>query len=498
MEDNQKLELLKEQLKDNIISWYPKNDNEQYIIIKDFCKKDVDKLKEAVEKLSENGKILILMNNRLSIKNVCINNSRTEDLFNKKEIEELLDEMNLTYRKFYYPLPNCEMTNVIFTDNHLPDEETISRNIVFNEVGNIELNKENELYLNIIKQDKKLFKIFANCFFIECSKNEFKDNEIEFVSFSNMRKEEYRIKTIIKGDNVYKEKLNDNSTTHIKSIEKNIDILKKCNINTLDRYENLTVISAYQKNNDTLDKTLIKKLKQGKVEETKEIMKNLYLELQQKLEVSEIDKNVFDKYEIEYQKEDIENLNFIKYGFWDMILQNIFYIDYKYFFYDQEWFEENIPIEFLIYRTIAYNPELVKRLDLKELLKEFNITDKNISLFQILDNKLQEKTRDSNAWKIHTQVNTLDNILDNLNAKCEEIKILKSDKEKITQECKKLLNEKDARIKLLEENIENTINLLKKKEHLIELMENSTSWKITEPLRKIRSKKKEHKNESKR
>ena len=32
-------------------------------------------------------------------------------------------------------------------------------------------------------------------------------------------------------------------------------------------------------------------------------------------------------------------------------------------------------------------------------------------------------------------------------------------------------------------------NLLKEKEHKIELMENSTSWKITEPLRKIRSKK---------
>ena len=489
MEYNQELELLKEQLKNNIMSWYPKNDNAQYIIIKDFCKRDVDKLKEAVEKLNENGKILILMNNRLSIRRVCINNSETEDLYSKKEIEELLDKMGLTYKKFYYPLPSCEMTNVIFTDKHLPDEETISRNVVFNEADDIELNKENELYKDIIKQDKNLFKIFANCFFIECSKYEFKDNEIEFVSFSNMRKEEYRIKTIIKGDSVYKENLNDNSIAHIKNIEKNIDILKQCNINTLDRYENLVVISAYQKDKDTLDKILIEKLKQGNVEEVKEIMKNLYLELQQKLESVETDKNVFDKYEIAYEKEDINNLTFIKYGFWDMILQNIFYIDDKYFFYDQEWLEENIPIEFLIYRTIAYNPELVKMLDLKMLLDEFNITDKNISLFQILDNKLQEKTRNNEAWRIHTQVNNLNKILDNLNAKYEEIKILQNDKEKITQDCRKLLNEKDARIKLLEENMENTINLLKEKEHKIELMENSTSWKITEPLRKIRSKK---------
>lgn len=72
--------------------------------------------------------------------------------------------MGLTYKKFYYPLPSCEMTNVIFTDKHLPDEETISRNVVFNEADDIELNKENELYKDIIKQDKNLFKIFANCF----------------------------------------------------------------------------------------------------------------------------------------------------------------------------------------------------------------------------------------------------------------------------------------------------------------------------------------------
>lgn len=490
MEYNKELELLKKQLKDNIINWYPMEDNAQYIIMRDFCKRDVEKLKEAVEKLNENGKILILMNNRLSIRSICINNSKTEYLYSKKEIEELLDEMGLRYKKFYYPLPNREMTNVIFTDKHLPDEETISRNIVFNEADDIELNKDNELYKNIIKQDKNLFKTFANCFFIECSKNEFKDNEIEFVSFSNMRKEEYRIKTIIKGENVYKESANEKSISHIKNIERNIDILKQCNINTLDRYENSIIISAYQKNKNTLDKILIDKLKQGNIEEVKQIMKNLYFELQQKLEVVKTDKNIFDKYEIAYEKEDINNLAFIKYGFWDMILQNIFYIDEKYFFYDQEWIEENIPIEFLIYRTIAYNPEVVKYLNLKKLLDEFNITDKNISLFQILDNKLQEKTRNATAWEIHTQVNNLDKILNDLNTKTDEIKKLQNDKEIITQDCQKLLNEKDARIKFLEDNMEQTVQLLQEKENQILLMENSTSWKITEPLRKIRSNKK--------
>ena len=49
MEYNKELELLKKQLKDNIIDWYPMEDNAQYVIMRDFCKRDVDKLKEAVE-----------------------------------------------------------------------------------------------------------------------------------------------------------------------------------------------------------------------------------------------------------------------------------------------------------------------------------------------------------------------------------------------------------------------------------------------------------------
>ncbi|MEI3401921.1 MAG: hypothetical protein V8R51_06290 [Clostridia bacterium] len=40
------------------------------------------------------------------------------------------------------------------------------------------------------------------------------------------------------------------------------------------------------------------------------------------------------------------------------------------------------------------------------------------------------------------QENNLNKILDNLNAKYEEIKILQNEKEKITQDCRKLLNKR--------------------------------------------------------
>ena len=72
-----------------------------------------------------------MLDNDLGIKNVSYDIDKERKLFNRKEIEELLDRYGLTNKKFYYPLPNWKTPNVIFTDLHLPDQETISRNIQF-------------------------------------------------------------------------------------------------------------------------------------------------------------------------------------------------------------------------------------------------------------------------------------------------------------------------------------------------------------------------------
>ncbi|MEI3401919.1 MAG: hypothetical protein V8R51_06280 [Clostridia bacterium] len=44
-------------------------------------------------------------------------------MYSKKEIEELLDKMGLHIKNSIIHYPALEMTNVIFTDKHLPDEE---------------------------------------------------------------------------------------------------------------------------------------------------------------------------------------------------------------------------------------------------------------------------------------------------------------------------------------------------------------------------------------
>ena len=483
-------EVLKQQIKDNINRWYPKEENIEYFVINNLCKENEEELINIANNMTEDSRILILMDNGLSVKNISVKEKESENLYTRKEIEELLNKLGLIYRKFYYPLPDNNITNVIFTNKHLPDEETISRNITLYSPEQIEKNVQNSEFIKIIRQNPELFKIFANSFFIECSKSEFKDNQIEFVSFSNMRKEEYRIKTIIKGEYVYKSAINDKSIEHIKKVKENIDILKKLNLNSLDNYDDIGIISKYQRDEKTLDKIIIEKIKKGQYEEAKNIVNNLFCELKNKLIVEKPEKNVFDDYNIDYEEADIESLTFVKYGFWDMIFQNIFYIDKQYYFYDQEWLDNNVPIEYIVYRAMLYNQELSQLINKDELFANFNIKEPQIKLFRELDNKLQEKTRDEKAWNIHLHPITINTLLDKEIKYEEEIQKLKIVKDQITQECTKLLNEKDARIKYLEDNMAETVNLLHAKERRIELMEASTSWRITEPLRWLRRNKK--------
>lgn len=453
-------------------------ENYDYIVIIGNIKNIEGDFSKLVNILNENGKILLITDNKLSIKSMC-QQVDTESLYTKKEIENLLKKQGMINQKYYYIFPDYKIANVIFTDKHLPDIDTISRNITFYPEGTVITKPEQNKMRDILQQDENLFKTFANSYFIECTKNKLEDNEIEFVSYSNIRKEEYKIKTIIKGDKVYKTYANEKAKEHVENIKKNIDVLRKNEINTLDSYEEEKIISNYQRGIQTLDHIIIDRLTKNKKQEVIQLIEKFYNYLKEKLGKVDSKGNVFDKYNLEYKNEDIENLNFVKHGLWDLTFQNSFYIDDKFFFYDQEWYEENLPIEYIMYRAIKYCVKIQELIDIKEYYNLVNIKKENIDLFENLDNVLQNQTRSNTSWRVHSTNTTVEDMKN-------RIQQLEDDKEKISKDCFKLLNEKDARIKFLEDNMETTCELLRQKEGIISGMENSMSWKITKPLRKLK------------
>lgn len=435
-------------------------------------------LKLAKKMCKENGKIILVLDNKYGMKSWTTLKANKNIICNQtyalsqKLINRLLEEQNFTEYKYYYVLPDYKATNAIFTDEYLPNLESINRNFLYGE-EEFENFNQTEAYIELLKEEKQSFKFFANSYFVEIGKSKLEPNGIRFVSYTNIRREKYKIQTIIYEDRVEKTYANDMAKEHIQTIHKNIDIMNQKNIKTLDKYENGKIISKYIKDFNSYDKILTELLENKKEAEFFETITNYKNTLLEKLE--EVDynsikeNNVFTKYGVNVEKEMIQKLHFVKYGLWDLIFHNAFYINEEIYFYDQEWFDYNVPIEFIIYRAIAYFPIAHSYIRTNELYERLGLTE-FLKIFEDLDSKLQLEIRDDGIWKLHTSTRTGQTLFDLYKNLVVEF-----------MEYKKVYNlntigEISEENKRLRQEIE---RLNQEKERIYA----STSWKVTKPVR---------------
>lgn len=423
--------------------------------------------------LNLDGIILLAIDNKLGFKYLTKKTEENSDilverkLYDLEELTSKIEEAGFKNKKMYYPMPDYKLPNVIFTDKRPLTKDELSRNIVYYDEETIKFFDENELYRRVLKENGENFPYIANSFFVEIFNNEFIDNNIKLVTFSNMRKDKYRVMTVMKDEFVYKYAENKESREHLNNIKKVIEILKKSKLNTLDSYNDESIISKYT-SEKTVDKIIIELLKEDKKQEAISLMKNFKQELLNKLEKTTEEKNVFDKYNVSYDKEEMSNIIFVKYGLWDAIFQNCFYIDNQFYFYDQEWKEENVPIDFILYRAVKYFDVIEKYISKEKIYEILELNQNQIKIFDELDDRIQEEIRDNTIWKINTQGKTLldlkrDKLTDN-----HTINLLRMENKDLKEENNKLIEEKNE----LNEKINNILQ--------------SKSWKITEPLRKIK------------
>lgn len=434
-----------------------------------------EELKNVKKYLKEDGKILIATDNRWGLKYFTktnqkgenINNLLEKKLFDLKDLTHKIEQAGYENKKIYYPMPDYNLANVIFTNNHLLTKDDLNRNIVYYDEDTIKFYDENELYRNILEENGKNFPNIANSYFIEIFNNEYEENNIKLVTFSNMRKDKYKLITIVKDGFVYKYAENKDSVEHLNNVKKIIDILKESKINTLDSYNDECVMSKYT-DAKTVDKKIIELLKQEKEEDAINLIKSFKHELMDKLEKSKSKENVFDKYEIAYSKEKLENVILVKHGLWDAIFQNCFYIDNKFYFYDQEWEEENVPLDFILYRAIKYFPRLVKHISLEESFKIIGIEECMLKLYEELDDKIQQEIRDEKMWNLCSQGESVLQLRINELTANHERNLANIENSKLRNE----IQQKDTEINRLKQELN--------------YIYNSKSWKITKPLRDIK------------
>lgn len=390
--------------------------------IKEIFGKNI-KLAEILKKLekflNDNGKFLVAVDNKFGLRYFAGNpenvlNKKFESLigysnekekietFTKNKLQKMIDDIGYKVN-FYYPLPDYKIPNVIFSDKQLAKYNSVDKyNVYYNENSTILMN-EIDVFREILKNNEEMFTFFANSFLMEISKEE-NPIKYKYISFNNIRKEKYRLITKISDEYVEKQPVNPKAKQHYELVKKNIQYMNETNIKTVDIEENGKIKSKYINQENLLNNVITRALENNDEKLLNTVM-NKYIEIlnQNTYKESNYENTVFAKYGVNIENNSIiENLHFQKKGLWDMTFKNCFYIDGELYFFDQEWEEDNLPAEYILYRSILYTISLRRFINIEQWLEKYHLTQYR-SLFEQLDEKIQVKVRNDVLWKFYSK-----------------------------------------------------------------------------------------------
>lgn len=350
---------------------YTSNKTFDYIIVKD----DISRLENLKKSLNEDGTILLLLNNRWGVTYLAGSDGfktlygNANKLLNKDEIEEAIIKAGFCDYKFFYPLPNYEYANSIFSDDYLPEatDSKLANNNIYLEDHKLVFNEI--ILLRGVTQNGDFTK-FTNSFLVEINPT----SKEKAIFYNNTRKDEYRLITKIYDGKVEKEPYTTISMSHIHHIGENIEDLGKHGFNMLDKLEDDKIISEYV-SLPNIYQVLVNKIKANNVEGAILEIEKLFNEIKDifaDTRVYELNKGYFEGL-------DAEKFYIVKRAYIDLVFENMFLDGEDIKIYDQEWSIENCPLEFVLFRMIhnmyLMNGEIENIVTREELLKRFGIWD---------------------------------------------------------------------------------------------------------------------------
>ena len=464
-----------------------------YIVITDYLEKnDFYKTLEIAKKyLKENGTFLVAVNNKYGIKNWKgkddYKNLLNQDKSTKKYIENSLNKLGFRNYKFYYIYPEYKAPNLIYTDEYKLTIEDTSRNFELNEVFEETNFKENELLENLLKDESELINFFANSFLIEISNS--KLNNVKYVAFTNYRKVDKQIQTIISTDKVIKKPVTKEAEKHIKEMILNQQYFPKGECLLLDKKKDDITVESDFINGKRLDEIIEAS---PNVKEEFDKYKKLLFNSNKIISYEKINKEELIEPLKDLKEDILKDLNFTEFGFIDMVPKNCFVVGGMKFFFDQEWLLKFVPLEYILYRAIKNTYSI----DREELYKQYGLY-KNIELFEKIEEYFRKMIIDETVLVqilarpailkkqrmklLKDEIDAKEVMIQNLQAQNNELTNIKLKLEQANQELELFKQELETHNKELQSIIEDRDNQLT-------IIANSLSWKITKPIRWISAK----------
>lgn len=373
-----------------------------------FIKKSPTFIQELVELVPNDCTMLFFVNNDLSLDKFLSYKYENKKGILFSEIDKYFN--NLFGYKVFYPLLNKESINVIFTDDFLPSKGAGDKIINFSKKRYV--SDPTKKILELSCEDVNILKYISNSFIVSIDKTQ-RISNFKLVSFQNMRKKEYSMITIMK-DGIVEKRSKYQGNRHLLQMKNIIHILEEKSIKVLDTYDKNVIISKVV-NEKTFDNK-IKNIVSSK-NECFELLNN-FIELNfKKFMCNYKEDNVFKKYDIKFKNNQLSRLHFLDTAIYDMIFQNCFLINGEYYFFDQEWLENMVPLEFIIFRNYIYTNSLQDILTMEEISKYYDFED-CIDIFWELEHKLQDKINNEKVYELVTNNKT---VVDEYNMQIKKI-----------------------------------------------------------------------------
>lgn len=354
-------------------------------------------IEKVSELLSEQGKILLSIENRIGLKyfagapedhtdtfflglNKYIGNDDVRT-FSKSELRCLFENNGFKNIKFYYPFPDYKFPTEIFS------EQSIFTNKYGRDYFNLNGNRFdffNEAMMADTLTEEGVIDKFANSFFVEISREKvYEDRNIVYVKFSDDRGKEFQIATKIYEQNnrkyVVKSSMTENSNEHIKKIYTNSltsisEKIKYLNAEMVDDGE----IRYQYLENKSIDTVIREKLILKDVDGIYNIIDSFFGELEKS---AYVDDYVNEEFVSRFGDVSIADKELcVKPGNIDLIFDNVFLDKTNYIVIDGEWiFNINVPVKFIEWRSI--NELYIKYAVLDQMIKKQQMLDR----YNILD-----------------------------------------------------------------------------------------------------------------
>ncbi len=341
-------------------------------------------LELVMEYLKPDGRILLTVNNLYGIQYLCGKREPHTGIpfdgiagypegtwgrgFHRKQLQRILESAGLGSHKFFYPVSDCELPRMIYTDECQPGNNILERLADFYPDNSTLLANDVQIYLDSAQNG--CFPFVANIFLVEAGR-EGMCSDINYAALSVLRGRKKSFATMVSSSGkVWKRCLYPEGVVYAEKLCEEIKALGQRHIPVVDMTLRGDTLEM-----DYIDAPALQRYV-GMLAETKadtgcliEMFDRLWELILNSSDLS--DECAFG--------EGTDWGPVLKKAYIEMIPLNCFYRDGELLFYDQEFVRENFPARYVMFRALRYawlfNPGMQEYFPQEELKRRYGISE---------------------------------------------------------------------------------------------------------------------------